>query len=534
MSLIDDELRGAVQAAEVCAARTTAVEKKRWGQYFSPPEVAVFMASLLKPAQGSPGGSIRVLDPGAGTGLLGLAAAHSLLADGISRVHLVAVEPHPATRRLLQDTLLEATARHGDRLSVEILDLDFLDLAQPRLDTPTPPPFDVAIANPPYFKMSPNDPRGGTAPNIYARFMEIAAHLLKPGGQLAFIIPRSFASGLYFQKFRRHLHDTLALTHVHTFESRRDAFKAQGVLQENVIVRYVKNTPQPASIAVSSSTGAEDLQTRTTLEVPRDLMLRRDDPQRVLRLPSTPEDVALLSTLERWKDTLDSHGLKVSTGPVVPFRATESLTRHPNGAPTAPLLWMQHVRAEGVTWPLGARFRKAEHLLLSATDKLTIPNRTYILLRRFSAKEEARRLTAAVLRAGDLPGDEIGLENHLNFIHRPGGLVDIEEALGLAALLNSPLLDQYFRIVNGNTQVNATDLRALPLPPRDVITELGRKRLERPACPVDALMDEVLLVKNRPDQGDPGRAGDAPPAAKRERHLHPGRDGEHRPGYPLG
>ena len=95
---------------------------------------------------------------------------------------------------------------------------------------------------------------------------------------------------------------------------------------------------------------------------------------------------------------------------------------------------------------------------------LLTPNRNYVLLRRFSAKEEARRLTAAPYIAADFGVPAVGLENHLNYVHRPGGTLSEDEAWGLAALYNSRLLDIWFRTVNGNTQVSATELRAMPLP----------------------------------------------------------------------
>src|SRR5690606_12886384 len=98
--------------------------------------------------------------------------------------------------------------------------------------------------------------------------------------------------------------------------------------------------------------------------------------------------------------------------------------------------------------------------------KLLVPTANYVVLRRFSAKEEPRRLTAAPLLARDWSTTHIGLENHLNYICRAAAGMDVEEARGLAALLNSRVFDEYIRVVNGNTQVSATELRALPLPER--------------------------------------------------------------------
>jgi adenine-specific DNA-methyltransferase len=105
---------------------------------------------------------------------------------------------------------------------------------------------------------------------------------------------------------------------------------------------------------------------------------------------------------------------------------------------------------------------------------LLLPNRTYVVMRRFSAKEEHRRIVAAPLFEGELPGEAIGLENHLNYVHRPKGSILRDEAIGLAALLGSALVDRYFRISNGNTQVSAAELRKLPLPSRELLETIGR------------------------------------------------------------
>jgi adenine-specific DNA-methyltransferase len=97
-----------------------------------------------------------------------------------------------------------------------------------------------------------------------------------------------------------------------------------------------------------------------------------------------------------------------------------------------------------------------------------------VLLRRFSSKEEERRLVAAPLPREQLGTALVGLENHLNYIHRPNGELSVNEAWGLAVLYNSSILDLYFRAMNGSTQVSATELRTMPLPSLDVIRQIGR------------------------------------------------------------
>jgi adenine-specific DNA-methyltransferase len=76
-----------------------------------------------------------------------------------------------------------------------------------------------------------------------------------------------------------------------------------------------------------------------------------------------------------------------------------------------------------------------------------------------------------------LPGTPryIGVENKLNYIYRPKGHLSRTEVMGIAALLNSNLFDTYFRTFNGNVNVSATELRAMPLPPLETIKEIGKK-----------------------------------------------------------
>ena len=212
----------------------------------------------------------------------------------------------------------------------------------------------------------------------------------------------------------------------------------------------------------------------------------------VLRLATSADAEAAIAHVDSWTNSLQGLGVRISTGPVVPFRATQLIARV-GDVPTShvPLLWMSHVQSMRTTWPLDNH--KPEYIARCGAGALIVSNKNYVLIRRFSAKEQTRRLTAAPYLAAEFAVPEVGIENHLNYIHRPGGTLSEDEAWGLAALFNSRLLDTYFRTVNGNTQVSATELRAMPLPERNVIVGLGQrvKCLADPTIGLDKLAMEL-------------------------------------------
>ena len=214
---------------------------------------------------------------------------------------------------------------------------------------------------------------------------------------------------------------------------------------------------------MSHSRGADDIAYRQCLRVNVDSVLDMASEHRELSIPLCAQDLELVRAMRKWPSTLRSLGMDISTGPVVPFRATQFLTQAADGDSTVPLLWMQHVRPMRIVWPSPTAGKPQWVVVEPDSKKLLVEDATYVLLRRFSAKEEKRRLVAAPLIRGSLNAEMVGLENHLNYIRGMSRHVDEELAYGLSALLNSSFLDRYFRISNGNTQVSATELRAMPL-----------------------------------------------------------------------
>jgi adenine-specific DNA-methyltransferase len=146
-----------------------------------------------------------------------------------------------------------------------------------------------------------------------------------------------------------------------------------------------------------------------------------------------------------------------------------------------------------ITWPL-LRFNKPQRIRIEPESfRLVLPNANYVVVRRFSAKEENSRITAApYLGEQTLPSKFIGIENHLNYLHRPGDRLSESETLGLAAFLNSRWVDQYFRMFSGNTQISATELRNLPLPPLEKIRLIGERLLKSDGVSKIALINQVV------------------------------------------
>ena len=97
----------------------------------------------------------------------------------------------------------------------------------------------------------------------------------------------------------------------------------------------------------------------------------------------------------------------------------------------------------------------------------------YVIVRRFSAKEERRRVVAYLITPEDTKSELVGFENHWNVLHIKKSGLPLDVAKGLAVFLNSTALDNYFRVFSGHTQVNATDLRNMKYPSLDLLRKMG-------------------------------------------------------------
>jgi adenine-specific DNA-methyltransferase len=499
-------------------------QRSSLGQFFTPPVIARLMASMSSLARPS----LRLLDPGAGAGALTAAWVAEICsrAQPPQELSLVAVEIDESLHPQLEQTLKACAiscAAAGIRCHWEIRQEDFITLAVHSLDADLfraeMSPFDVAILNPPYKKLRSDSTSrallhrlGIETSNLYTAFVSLALLLLNEGGELIAITPRSFCNGPYFRPFRRLLLHHANLTHVRLFETRNQAFRDDEVLQENVILRAVRGTVQQSHLLISQARSPEDSHLLQN-SVPFDQVLKKDDPQAFIHLVVDDDGHAVAHAVESLPCTLSDLQMTVSTGRVVDFRATQWLRMQPS-ADTVPLIYPAHFYQGTVVWPKVGNRKPNAILLDQDSSSLMVPTGPYALVRRFSSKEERRRVVAALFDLSPSSFSVVGFENHINYFHHDGMPLDRPLAKGLVAFLNSTLVDIYFRQFNGHTQVNAQDLRALRYPDRNALIALGRRLGETlpEQDALDLLVEEVTRPNESKHRAAPHRRGPTDPA----------------------
>lgn len=445
-------------------------DRKKYGQFFTSEITARFMASLFTIDFTKE--ELRLLDAGAGTGLLTAALVEYLRSnDYRGRIHVTCYENDvkvlPTLARNL-DTLKDAFD-----IKYEICIDNYLtsqNFIETDLYREVRPQYDMIIGNPPYLKISKDAVEAKAmaevchgAPNLYFLFWSMGIVNLKDDAELVYIIPRSWTSGAYFERFRKFLFQHCVITHIHIFGSRDKVFDGDAVLQETMIIKVRKTRVKPAFVQMSSSETSE-FKDVCSYEVPYSTVVA---PNQYVFLVTSKVEADVLSRVNRQPSTLDADDLRMRTGIIVDFR-TQEVLRDSAEEGTYPLFFSSHIKDGRVLWPIG---RESEYILTERRGYLQ-ENSDYLFVKRFTAKEEPRRLQCGIYLTSEHPDFEyISTQNKINYIKCD----DPELAYGLFVLLNSTLYDTYYRILNGSTQVNSTEINAMPVPPRDEIRKMGRE-----------------------------------------------------------
>ena len=452
-------------------------QRKEYGQFFTVPSTADFMASLASVDYNKH--KLSLLDTGAGSGVLSAAIVAHLRENGFSgEIELTCYETDSNVLPLLEKNLVLIDETYHITYTIRT---DNYILSQKFGISETANLYDLIIGNPPYKKIGKNAAEALAipevcygAPNLYFLFWAMAIHNLKQECEMIYIIPRSWTSGAYFAKFREFLFSNCVITHLHLFASRDKVFDGESVLQETIIVKVKKTTEHPNSVRITSSSTSDFSDVRR-FEAPYNVVVSN---RQYVFLVTDEEEATTLNRLSHLNRTLLSIALPMKTGIIVDFRTKDVLRDEPSEE-TFPLFYSQHIRNGRVEWPVG----KEDEYICTDREGFLQENTNYLLVKRFTAKEEKRRLQCGIYLRSDHPEyAHISTQNKVNFIK----CETPELAYGLFVLMNSTIYDTYYRILNGSTQVNSTEINNMPVPDVNTIAAMGRQlmgqELTEPNC----------------------------------------------------
>lgn len=459
------------------------------GVFYTPPAVAERLLDLAG-EEGIDWGSASVLDPAAGGGAFVAPVVRRVIATlrrrrvsparilAHLRTHVrgIEIDPFSAAMSQLFATIVAYEMLGDDGLALPPLvrAADALDPAREH-DTPA---ADLVIGNPPYGRLTLSaDQRERFArslyghANLYGVFTDLGVRLAKPQGIIALVTPASFLAGQYFANLRRMLREEAAPVALDLITDRSDVFA--GVLQETVLVVLRRGAHAREVQVHLNRPHSFDAPCAVT---PVGALTLAGNSAAPWILPRAPEDMAVIRGAAGLPWRLRDYGYQVNTGPLVWNRHRSQLANQ-SGQGRLPLIWAEAVRGPG-HFRFGAERRgHVPYFAIEDGQEHLVQRRACILVQRTTAKEQRRRLIAAPL-SGEFLRAHGGavIENHVNVVQNgiaaAPGLDGALSHRAVMVLLNSGVLDQLFRCLNGSVAVSAYELESLPLPGPDTMRAL--------------------------------------------------------------
>ncbi|MBN1104456.1 MAG: N-6 DNA methylase [Deltaproteobacteria bacterium] len=458
--------------------------RSRLGAYYTPPALAERLMDMVTDA-GFDWKKGRILDPACGGGaFLAHAALRMLntltpsdsafaLRNLSTRLQGFEIDPFASwlSQVLLEAALLETCRRANRRLPDVVITGNALTLP---VDDQRP--YDLVIGNPPYGKITlPEMERRiyrrslyGHA-NLYGLFTDLAIRWVTPGGIIGYVTPTSFLGGQYFKALRSLLLREAPPLKMNFITERQGVF--EDVLQETMLSVYKRDQKRKRPVKVDFLRPNGDEKPVSVQKVGRfTLPTNAEEPW---YLPRDREHVALLRKFTALPHRLSDYGFSVNTGQLVWNRHKAQL-RSDLSKECYPLLWAESVTSEGEFSFSAVRRNHQPFFRLYSGQEYLLTREPCVLVQRTTAKEQKRRLIAALL-SEDFIREYGGVvvENHLNMI-RPSVRNPGTSPRVIAAILNTRSLDIAFRCISGSVAVSAFELNTLPMPSPDEMDAIER------------------------------------------------------------
>lgn len=391
---------------------------KQFGQFFtlSPEILSKLMGDLKLPKKAT------ILEPSAGTGAIILECMKHFKNFSLDAIE-IDKNVYDKTK-LLFDRVPSSVGALPHMMNADFLKFDFKEKR-----------YDLIIGNPPYFEITKEIRTsisdefkeivvGSGRINIYSLFIYKCIKLLKPKGQLVFIIPKTILSGKYFSKLRMYIHQNCNILDIIKFDNNKLFKKA---LQSVIILKLER----------ASAPGRLDYK----MFIDNELYFVKDPTQLSLNVDTT---------------TISKLNCTVKTGNVVWNQHKELLCDTLNVGENSSLQLIHSSNfKEGnlvlntVDPALGDGTPKKQYMNITEQNKHLIITGPYILINRIVGLDPPKLNIYFERNNGE--ESKCFIENHVNFIKGPN-LTRIYNSL------RDPRTITFIKELIGNTQLSQHEL----------------------------------------------------------------------------
>lgn len=322
-------------------------------------------------------------------------------------------------------------------------------------------------------------------------FLRMAAKHLEDGGRLVIMLPTTYSTASALAPLRKEIAETLSVRGIHIFVGKQKNESRAVPLKKSFILALGKSErPEEITITTSYDSGKS---IAPLAPLPYGFVV--DELTGSLTLPKSREDTKIVQYISGFPETLDSLGLKMSTGLIIDSKCEGLLFTEPISG-TVPVIRPAAIKNGVINFPQPIK----RQYVAPVSPSLTQRNKNMIIVKRVPAGSDKRFVNAAIYLASQLPQYKyISTHNKINFIDTKDRQSEMSArfVFGLFALLNSTIYDRYISIVLKSKQINSKEMRSLPLPPRNLIENMGMRLMAARQTTVeacDAIVNPTLHI----------------------------------------
>lgn len=484
--VFDDPLVFAVSLSGRISGEKHASDKQRLGQYFTPARLAEFTAGLESEFLKTLSGSVRILDPGTGTGILSCALIQKLAEfKSIHKIELTCFEIDSEAAegaRLSFDYLEKWLQEKGVSLTCILNQTDFITEHSalinsfPDILPSSSVKYDIIISNPPFYKLSSGHSYIASANfnfryhlNIYHLFLFLSANLIKDPGRMLFIIPSVFFAGGYFAELRKIILGIVSVEKVLFIQSPGGIFEQDSMLADTSVISFSINKSGSSKNNVRI-TAYDNFYSERGFDY-----FYSYDPK-INRLPffTGSDKMQLFNKVEGWHSTVSESGYRVNAGQLLYTEAASAFA--PSGKNRInKVLYLFYHKAPGNKNIDRNKYIYAACSIFCSEElpDFLQPACNLVLVRRYNSSG-AVPVQSSPFLIENYETEHLAVDKKLLYIDKPGCTMTAAETIGLSLILNSRLIREYIRITYGKINLTIQEFLKLPLPSEEVIIRTGK------------------------------------------------------------